>query len=450
MPSQSVCLVGADGTGKTTLARRLVTELGQNRTPARYVWFRFPYFVTFVILGVAKVLKLTKYQKADKVTIVEHNFHFQPFKTLYPFALLLDTLLHYVTRFLIPLKLGFVIVCDRWIPDIMVDIIMDTGNPSFEETLIGRLFSNLASRTKLTVLVDASEDTLRMRRPETARDPLAKARHLLYRRLASRYTIGTLCSDGLADVTYLRLVDLLKNSGLNLSSAKKIYSNPKSPWLQLLLRRRAFVVFSNWLFQSTLITVKSELVFRMILELFFAILVFVGLFFFTSIVASLILSLVIAHTVNWLVNGNFWVTQKFFGRVCDLRKMLDYLSKMRAKKLFSRHGILAIAAFGSLSRGQFKESSDLDIRIVRRSGGLEWIKANSFALGARLKAFVRGIPVDILVLDNVNQIYEHISRQEPPVVVYDPQDSLSKIHESPMSLTDIRQRAEVKVVLTCE
>ena len=200
----------------------------------------------------------------------------------------------------------------------------------------------------------------------------------------------------------------------------------KRPWLRPFLKRRSFVIVANWVFQNTLVMATSERVFRFALEFACAVTIFVTVSSFVSNFENAVLSLFTAHTINWALNGNFWATQKFFGRKYSSAKMNQFLMKLRQRARLSQDGVAAIAVFGSLSRGQFSESSDLDVRIVRKPGIFSWAKANLFALQLRLIASVRTLPLDLLVLDNINQIYEHISSNESPVVIYDPDNLLAR------------------------
>lgn len=434
-----ICFIGTDGSGKTTRVKKLVNDLNQKGIPAKYVWFRFPYFLTLILLGTARVLGFTKYLRHGKSRIVEHNFHRQPFKTLFPLLVFLDTLFYYTRKVAIPSKFDLVVVCDRWIYDIIVDITVDTRDPYFEGSLLGRLFNSLASRATFPVFLDAPDHVLEARRPETKLDPWASKRRLLYRSVANKHRLYTLYSNAKIDVTHQELMELLsKESTLRSPRSEKIYGNIKNYWLQPLLRRRFFVIAANWVFQNTLIMAKSELVFRFILESAFVVLIFSSLSSIVSCAENAVLSILIAHTVNWIINGNLWVTQKFFGRRFDPERMIKFLFTFRDKERLSQEGIAAIAAFGSLSRGEFSESSDLDIRIVRRLGLYNWIKANLVTLKLRLMAFAKRIPIDSCVLDSVNQIYEHISPNEPPVVIYDPDNSLSTINKNVIPLKNIR------------
>ena len=102
--------------------------------------------------------------------------------------------------------------------------------------------------------------------------------------------------------------------------------------------------------------------------------------------------------------------------------------------------ISAIVAFGSLSRGEFTETSDIDMQIVRTPGIFNWVKANAFGFYLRSVAFLRKIPLDLYVLDGVNQIGRHISPHEPPIVVYDPTNALSKKDGRALPLREVLQR----------
>jgi predicted nucleotidyltransferase len=285
--------------------------------------------------------------------------------------------------------------------------------------------------------VDTSDPILQVRRPETKFDPTARTRRSLYRSYAQRRKLKTICSNTPLEITYKELLSLINNSKLTLNSPDKTYECATNLWLRLLLKRRFFALASNWLFQCTLIMTTSELVFRFVLEFAIAASVFAILSLFTSQTLSAIAGVLIAHTINWTLNGNFWAVPKFFGRRYNIRRNIEFLKSLKKMRRPFKSCVVAIAVFGSLSRGQFNEASDLDMRIVRQKGFTNWVKANLFMLKLRSKSFLKKIPMDAFLLDRADQVYEHISHNESPVVIYDPKGILWTINDYCILLKDL-------------
>jgi thymidylate kinase/predicted nucleotidyltransferase len=433
MKGKLLCFIGVDGTGKTTIAKKFVELMTKRKVPAKYLWFRFPYFFTLSILLTARVLGLTKYSNKSGYRIVEHNFGSQPLKSLYPIVLFLDALLYYYYKIYLLTRVGFIVICDRWVPDIIIDSSIDTSNPELKHNWIGKLYGLLSSKANFQIIADASDNILETRRPETKFDPTTKVRRSLYRSYAKKHSENVIYSDDSAEVTFEHLMFIINNSELDLRQKKKTYGS-SNVWLQPFLEKRVFSIASNWFFQGTLIMTRSERAFRYLLELTIFLALFTSMSFFLPLFWSTIVALIIAHTINWILNGNFWVVYKFFGRESRLEVVMIFLAKLRSRKDFSQKGVLTVSAFGSLSRGEFKSSSDLDIRIVRLHGIRNWGKANLFILQLRTVAFFRKIPLDLFLLDSPNQIYKHISRGEKPVVLYDADGILNAKAEKRMKL----------------
>jgi GTPase SAR1 family protein/predicted nucleotidyltransferase len=434
MESRLICIIGADGSGKTTLANRLVNEFRVKGYPAKYVWFRLPYFLTFLILGLSKFLGFTQYKKGYSGIFTQYNFSRQPLKTIYPLIVFTDVLFYYSLKLDIPTKLGINVICDRWVPDIMIDISINTANLKFDQTLLGRAFSKLASKSTLTIAVTASGRTLQKRRPESLLDPNVTVRRNLYRIYMRKYGIANINSDHTITTSYAGMLEIARAGGIEFDRLKKVYTGSMNPWVHPLLMRRSFVLAINWVFQGTLIMTMSERLFRFLLELTVAATSIVLLSHSVPLVQNILLSLVVAHTIDWSLNGNFWATQRFFGRKSDPKQLIDFLRNLEKGEHFS---VEAIAAFGSLSRGRFNASSDLDMRIVRKRGFLSWMGTNLFVLKLRSTSFVKRRPVDIFIMDRVDQIYDHISRDEMPIVIYDPKGILWTINDHCILLKDL-------------
>jgi len=445
-----ICFVGTDGSGKTTLAKKLMDELDKKGYPSKYVWFRFPHFFTLAILFVAKITGFTEYVTKAKSQIVTHHFQIQPFRTLYSLVLLFDILLYYTVKVWFVSKLGYIVLCDRWVYDILVDFSVDTSNKRIYRTTIGRLLLSLASRARVTLFIDAPDHVLDTRRPGARLNPHTRYRRFFYRLLAKSYGMPTIHSTGEFGITFKTMLGLLQHElEIDFWRPRRLdhyVPQVKLPFLWPLLKNKYVIIVINWTFQGMLYAMWSERLFRMALELIFVTIIYIPfLSLLHSPVIAALSSLFIAHTLNYTFNScNPWGVLKFCGRTFDVEKNIGFLQEI-TKKMGGTFGksILAIATFGSMSRDQFDETSDVDVRIIRRHGVFNYIMTNTFALYLRSIAFIKKIPIDLFVLDDVNQIERHIRPDEPPIVIYDPTNTLSAINEQAIPLHNVIQRYQV-------
>jgi L-malate glycosyltransferase len=177
------------------------------------------------------------------------------------------------------------------------------------------------------------------------------------------------------------------------------------------------LVAVNWFFHGFLYMDATEKAFYVLLDglMFFPVLVSFRLLNFT-IIASAVTALIIAHTIHWLIDGHLYVLLKNFG-ICRTRlnKFAEYVEGLR-QRASAEKSILLVAAFGSLSRDQFLETSDLDIRIVRKMGILNGFRACCFAFMERTRALATKIPLDVYTLDGYGSLSK-LSPDEPPIIL---------------------------------
>lgn len=183
-------------------------------------------------------------------------------------------------------------------------------------------------------------------------------------------------------------------------------------------------VCSYWLFQGIIHADWTEKFYK----IFFTLL-FTTIFFLLSIIMlnlSLILNIIIAffiaHSLNWVVNCN--ITGNFIHRIkigkTNKNESLNYIEDLAAR-LDAEFSILCAAAFGSMSRGEFKNNSDLDISFIRRRGFLNSIKALRFLTKEIRWANKNKIPLEAYLGDSIHFFKKRYKDNEYPVVIYDPE-----------------------------
>jgi thymidylate kinase len=136
-----ICFIGIDGSGKTTIAKEINKKFINNDMNSIYVYGRIvPVFSRFLMwLGRIFILKRGKnaifndYENYSnqKKQIFEKSIY----SKMYERILLLDHLIQIYIKIKIPLLLGKIVVCDRYIFDtIITDISINLGY-SLEESV---------------------------------------------------------------------------------------------------------------------------------------------------------------------------------------------------------------------------------------------------------------------------------------------------------------------------
>ena len=178
----------------------------------------------------------------------------------------------------------------------------------------------------------------------------------------------------------------------------------------------------NWLHQALLYMDRTELLVRVLIEIG----IFVGLLYPLSLFLqsgifdwrALTLSFILVHTVNWIINGNWWALMMFTFpgiRNAGEKATCEYLSVMTVR-LKRSQSIAALAVYGSPARGQWHDKSDLDLRILREKGFFHGLTAAVITMRERLIAFISGQPVDLFLADSP-QFLMKMRKDEKPIVL---------------------------------
>jgi dTMP kinase len=116
-----VCIVGIDGSGKTTLAKQLVAEMQAQGIKSRYVWGGFA--PTIFLQPAIWLIKTLIYRENRHSYVSEHKGQVLKNRHLaatYYHIVLADHILQLAARVQWPLLLGESVVCDRYIQDAVV------------------------------------------------------------------------------------------------------------------------------------------------------------------------------------------------------------------------------------------------------------------------------------------------------------------------------------------
>lgn len=172
------------------------------------------------------------------------------------------------------------------------------------------------------------------------------------------------------------------------------------PFLRPLLRNRWLSWPIPWTFQSLLYMDRTDRLVKVGLDVAGTALGWLVLRWVVGDVLAAIVALLVAHTVNWLLNGSPFVYFRYFWNVrCDQADVLAVLDRMRDEGR-RQPSLLGAFAFGSAARGELQKGSDLDIVLLRRPGLTNGLRAACFAARQRTRAAMRAFPLDLYVADS--------------------------------------------------
>lgn len=200
MEPDFICLMGIDGSGKTTQARRLVARLNQAGIPARYVWCRWqPLLMKPVQLAGRALLKRRAVGPTDYRAFTSSKQRFLgrgPLGRLWLAASLLDYLLVQVfPRIVLGRLRGKCMVCDRYLYDTLIDQGINLGLSADEgPQLADRALVRLFPRPARVILIDLDPKLAFERKTDVADPEYLRDRRARYLRFAE--SLGAATVDG--------------------------------------------------------------------------------------------------------------------------------------------------------------------------------------------------------------------------------------------------------------
>ena len=195
-----------DGSGKTTLSKRLQYHLESKDIKVKYVWLRFNPFFTIPVLIYGRILGLTVYEVKDGVRTGYHHFSGSKLiRTAYPILLFLDLLLARIIKVNIPNILGYTVICDRYVIDSVIDMMVDLGLNKGEADRLCRAYSRLLPKDNVIFHITAHPETIYSRRSTLRYDNTIGLRCDLYPSVCRSFDTYTVSNNGSAEASFSRI-----------------------------------------------------------------------------------------------------------------------------------------------------------------------------------------------------------------------------------------------------
>ncbi len=220
----------------------------------------------------------------------------------------------------------------------------------------------------------------------------------------------------------------------------------------MILSTPPVVLLRYWLLQGMVYMNGAELTHRLGLEVLVA-LGLAGLIGHVAPVgATWATALILAHTLSAIFNGHPFavlVHDAGVARAClfgDREAFLEYVEDMDRRLTRQQPGCLAGALiFGSIVRGVFRETSDLDIRYIAKPGFWNGIRAAHLVFKERLRAALSGFPMDIYMFRSRRETVAKMNiDSEPPVALAYGFGEMKAMFGDARSLAEMRTAMEAR------
>jgi predicted nucleotidyltransferase len=193
------------------------------------------------------------------------------------------------------------------------------------------------------------------------------------------------------------------------------------------------VILRYWLHQSNRYLNPIELLHRWLFEAAMFVPLFIWFSGSQSALVAAGVAFLISHTASALFNGHPWAMlahDLFWVSIYTKRRpFFDYIDRMRIRLEKKDPRYLAGAVFfGSLACGEFRTTSDMDIRFIAQDGFRNGFRAAHLVFVERLHALFAGFPLDIYMFQSEAEIRKKMDvDNERPISIYEHGSKLEQI-----------------------
>jgi thymidylate kinase len=182
---------GIDGSGKTSIIKGVQKALVGKGHKSRYIWLRYNHYLTKFLLAACRLAGLTRYEYFENSRVGYHDFHKSKFISwLFIILTFVDTLVISFYRVYIPSWLSNkIIVCDRWVFDIIIDLEVDTGIDFSKGTWLYKCFTLLHTDNCRCFIIKRGYEVVRKARDENINDKNFSKRFSLYEKYAKNSSV---------------------------------------------------------------------------------------------------------------------------------------------------------------------------------------------------------------------------------------------------------------------
>ncbi|KPL79812.1 nucleoside/nucleotide kinase family protein [Herpetosiphon geysericola] len=183
-----IYITGSDGAGKTTQVRQVIDQLTAQGLPVAHRWLRFPFRLSTLFLVYARLRGLSWYESHPHGQHGYWDFRSSwIMKHLFPILLWLDALSVAIQSLYWPIATGKVIVCERFVVDMLADLMVATQDFDLLNRWYARWYIRLIPAGAVILLLDGDPTCIRQRRKDLVYDRVLPERIRAFQIIATHF-----------------------------------------------------------------------------------------------------------------------------------------------------------------------------------------------------------------------------------------------------------------------
>jgi thymidylate kinase len=210
-----VCFTGSDGSGKSTIASSIFDSMLSENKKTKKIYGRYRPMLTKHLTGLAKRFFL----RSDNEMVSDYDYFLDARRSLvnksplisrlYHYAVIAEYILQITIKLTIPYRLGYSIICDRYIYDTIInDLSLYTGLSLDETKDLLRKAWNCIPKPDIVFLIHVPEQVALQRKNDIPSLNYLRIRNRLYNEIADCQKF--LFLDGTKDPSTLKKIVLEK------------------------------------------------------------------------------------------------------------------------------------------------------------------------------------------------------------------------------------------------
>lgn len=196
-----IVISGVDGSGKSSVIKGLQARFDKDGKKTRYRWLRYNHYLTKFLLAFCRFTGFTRYEHFENTRVTYHDFHRSSvIGWLFIALTFIDTFFVSILFVYLARRVSdTIILCDRWVFDIMVDLETDTRIEFSERSAVARLFKWLIPGYARCYLIMRDVEKVRGTRDESLKDPNFLVRYKLYERHSADPLLTVIDNNGILE-----------------------------------------------------------------------------------------------------------------------------------------------------------------------------------------------------------------------------------------------------------
>lgn len=205
-----IIISGIDGSGKTAIIKGLQKRLQLEGLSVFYTWMRYNHIIIKPVHGLCRLMGLTRRRQTSRARVWRHEFYrYQLFCSLYIFLTWIDTWLAKIKLvWQLRNKHVDVVICDRWVGDILIDLAVDSRRGELLDGKWHRRFTKLLPKYAKQYMIVRNKETILACRAENREDPAFPFRLEMYDRfVGKKHKVVIVDNNGTIDQAVNYIVD---------------------------------------------------------------------------------------------------------------------------------------------------------------------------------------------------------------------------------------------------